>query len=118
MEVYRGDIFYITGNKTVQGCEQNQDRPAVIVSNNKNNEHSSVVEVVFLTSYEKTKYLPTHTTVLCQIPSTALCEQVTSVSKSRLGAYVRSCTDKEMKAIDRCLKISLGLTQPTKGKAG
>ena len=117
MKVCRGDIFYITGNKAVEGSEQNQDKPAVIVSNDIGNEHSPVVEVVFLTKCEKARYMPTHCKVLCKIPSVAMCEQVTSVSKTRLGEYVRSCTDKEMQAIDRCLKISLGLTQPTKGHA-
>lgn len=117
MEVYRGDIFYVTENKAVQGCEQLQDRPAVVVSNNKGNKHSSIVEVVFLTTKEKSKYLPTHTKVLCQIPSTALCEQVTSISILRLGEYIRTCTEAEMKAIDRCLMISLGLTESTNGQA-
>lgn len=114
MEIYRGDIFFVTGNGgKIEGSEQKQDRPAIIVSNDKNNEHSPVVEVVFLTSAAKTKWLPTHTEVLCQIPSTALCEQVVSISKTRLGDYIRSCTDEEMKRIDECLLISLGLKPAT-----
>ena len=109
MEVYRGDIFFITGNSARIGSEQKQDRPAVVVSNDKANEHSPVIEVVFLTSAEKTKFLPTHVDVMCQIPSVALCEQVHSISKTRLGQYVRTCTSEEMKRIDNALMVSLGL---------
>ena len=110
MEVYRGDIFYVTGcSRKINGSEQDQNRPAVVVSNEKANKHSSVIEVVFLTSAEKAKWLPTHVDVICQIPFVALCEQITSISKSRLGEYVRSCTGAEMKKIDEALMVSLGI---------
>ena len=110
MEVCRGDIFYITGcGGKIYDSEQKQNRPAVIVSNEKANKFSPVVEVVFLTSSEKAKWLPTHVDVICRIPSVALCEQITSISKSRLGEFVRSCTDAEMKKIDEALMVSLGI---------
>lgn len=111
MEVYRGDIFFVGGIKKNHGSEQAQDRPAIVVSNDMANRYSPVVEVVFLTSAERAKPLPTHVDVLCQIPSVALCEQVSSISRDRLDAYVRSCTDKEMEAIDKALMISLGLKE-------
>ena len=114
MKIYRGDIFFVKGYSKKTGSEQMQNRPAVVVSNDKANEHSPVVEVVFLTTVKKTKYLPTHVDVLCQIPSVALCEQVHSISKERLGVYVRSCTDKEMKSIDKALMVSLGLNEQSK----
>lgn len=109
MEIYRGDIFYVKGNagKTI-GSEQKPDRPAVVVSNDKANEHSPVVEVVYLTTQEK-KPLPTHVEVLCRVPSIALCEQVHSIFVDRLDEYIKTCTNDEMKAIDRALMISLGL---------
>lgn len=109
MEIKRGDIFFITrGNTGVTGCEQKPDRPAIIVSNNKCNEHSGCVEVVYLTTQEKSP-LPTHVNVLCHVPSIALCEAVYTISKDRVGNYIRSCTDREMKAIDEALLISLGI---------
>lgn len=112
MEVYRGDIFYITGSGgKINGSEQRQDRPAVVVSNDKANEHSPVIEVVFLTTAEKAKYLPTHVDVMCQVPSIALCEQVNSISKTRLGVYIRTCSDYEMKMIDAALMVSLALSE-------
>lgn len=110
MEVYRGDIFYILKGGQVTGSEQGTGRPAVIVSNDVGNHYSQVVEVVYLTTKEKNP-LPTHTEIICNVPSTALCEQITSVAKERLGEFIRSCTTSEMKAIDRALQVSLGLGQ-------
>lgn len=109
MEIYRGDIFYISKGKTrTYGSEQEPDRPAVIVSNNTGNHFAPVVEVVYLTTQEKNQ-MPTHADVLCKVPSVALCEQIFTVHKDRLGDYIRSCTEEEMKGIDKALMVSLGL---------
>ena len=108
MEILRGDVFYVKSFGDSHGSEQKGDRPAVVVSNNMGNINSSFVQVVYLTTAEK-KPLPTHCKVMCLLPSIALCEQVTSVTKERLVGYIKSCTDEEMDAIDKCLKISLAL---------
>ena len=108
MNVYKGDIFYIKKGGRVTGSEQFAERPAVVVSNDIGNVHSNAIEVVYLTSQSK-KELPTHAKVLCSVPSTALCEQIHTVSKERLGSYIRTCTEKEMNDIDAALMISLGL---------
>lgn len=109
MQVFRGDIFFLNNHgKRYEGCEQNEERPCVIVSNNIGNKHSKIVEVVLLSTKNKNN-LPTHCTVLARVPSTALCEQIKSVSKARLGEWIRKCTYEEMAAIDKCLAISLGI---------
>ena len=109
MQIKRGDIFYIAkGNINTIGSEQYPDRPAIIVSNDKCNEHSPCVEIVYMTTQEK-KPMPTHVEVMCHVPSIALCEGVQTISKERIGDYLRSCTDREMKRIDDALLISLGL---------
>ena len=114
MEIYRGDIFYVYRNAyDVTGSEQDAGRPGVIVSNNIGNEKSEIVQVVYLTSQEKTP-MPTHTEVVCKLPSVAICEQVCTVSKKRLGDYIKTCTDDEMRRIDECLRISLALDEPVK----
>jgi mRNA interferase MazF len=109
-EYCRGDIFFITEG-TYTGSEQSGGRPGVIVSNDLGNKHSPNVEVVFLTSREK-KPMPTHVEVLCKVPSTALCENIQTVSKERLDTFIRSCTTSEMKNIDHALLCSLGLHAP------
>ena len=57
MSINRGDIFYVNPSETV-GSEQRSGRPAIIVSNPLCNEHSPVVEVVYLTCQYK-KPMPT-----------------------------------------------------------
>ena len=69
------------------------------------------MEVVFLPSQEK-KALPTHVEVIARVPSTALCENIQTVSKERLSDFIRSCTTSEMKAIDKALLHSLGIEAP------
>lgn len=50
-DIKRGEMFYISrGGASYNGSEQHADRPAVVVSNNKNNENSNVVEVVYMTT--------------------------------------------------------------------
>lgn len=112
----RGDIHYIMEGKSV-GSEQFAGRPAIIVSNDACNLHSQVVEVVFLTTKPKSD-LPTHVTIRSTPrTSTALCEQITSVSVERVGDYITTCSEQEITAIDNSLLISLALNlQPVQSK--
>ena len=57
-QMKRGDIYYALPPPPI-GREQGGYRPAIIVSNNLNNLHSSTVEVVYLTTKPKHN-LPTH----------------------------------------------------------
>lgn len=107
-KVYRGEIFYIHETE-VTGNEQSGGRPAVIVSNDIGNEHSPIVEVVYLTTQEK-KPLPTHVSIKSAAKaSTALCEQISTVHKSRIGSYVGQATEAELSGIDKALAVSLGI---------
>ena len=112
----RGEIYYITRTPTI-GSEQQAGRPAIIISNDKNNVYGNTVEVVYLTTQPKTD-LPTHVTIRStQRQSTALCEQIWTIDTSRVTDYVGTCTAQEMSAIDAALMISLGIQAPeAKGK--
>lgn len=102
------------GGATSYGNEQHADRPAVVVSNDKNNENSGTVEVVYMTTQPKTD-LPTHVTLRSTGRiSTVLCEQVHSVSIERVGSYIGQCSDVEMENIDIALMISLQLDGKSK----
>lgn len=114
MSIKRGDIFWITKNpyRPTSGSVQEPGRPGIIVSNDANNACALTFEIVYLTCKPK-KDLPTH----CAInsvpkPGLALCEQVTTISNEQLRDYIGHCTDEEMKQIDRCIAISLGLPEP------
>ena len=113
-KITRGDIFYIDRLGDTTGCEQTSGRPAVIVSNNKNNEYSPTVEIVYCTTKPK-EDLPTHCIIRStRLTSTVLCEQVTTVDKQRLGDYIGSCTEEEMQRINTALLISLGFGEDCK----
>lgn len=108
-DIRRGEIFYIARGGATNGSEQFADRPAVVVSNDENNKHSGVIEVVYMTTQPKTD-LPTHVTVRSTGRiSTVLCEQVSSVSVDRVNNYIGQVSEQEMKNIDIALMISLQL---------
>lgn len=105
----RGDIYYIEREYNEVGSEQRAGRPAIIVSNESNNENAEIVEVVYLTTQPK-KDLPTHVAIRStKYKSTALCEQITTVAKKRIGEYCGTCTDNEMIAVENAMMISLGI---------
>lgn len=105
----RGEVYYIQHRHTV-GSEVAKGRPAIIVSNDALNATSDVIEVVFLTTKPK-KELPTHVTINATgIPSTALCEQVNSVSKALVGDYFGRCSVEEMREINSALRRSLDVS--------
>ena len=113
-EIRRGEIFYIARGGASCGSEQYADRPAVVVSNDENNKHSGIIEVVYLTTQPKTE-LPTHVTIRSTgRVSTVLCEQVTSVSVERVNNYIGQVSEQEMKNIDIALMISLQLDGDSK----
>lgn len=111
-EIRKGDMFYIRSSFQEEGNEQHAGRPAIVVSNNKNNQCSNVVEIVYLTTKQKND-LPTHIDIRsCERPSIALCEQISSVSKARLGDYIGSLTETELNLLDAAMMISLDIGQP------
>lgn len=111
--VRRGQVYYVNYNDNYAGSEQAAGRPAIIVSNDLNNKHSDTFEIVYLTTQTKSD-LPTHTIIRStKRVSTALCEQIMTVSNERLGDYMCTITDSEMAAVDACLAISLGLNFET-----
>ena len=108
VEIKRGDIFYVGGGYAT-GSEQRAGRPAIVVSNDKNNEHSPTVEMVYLTTQPK-RDLPTHVPITSlSRESIAICEQITTVAIERIGKYNGRCTPAEMAALDEAMLISLAL---------
>jgi len=107
----RGQIYLVkplaTSDK--RDTQSYKIRPAIIVSNNIGNTHSKYVSIVYMTGSRRNWSLPTHVTSITEF-GTALCEQVYTVSKTRLiGDVKHQCSKDEIKAIDHALAISLGL---------
>lgn len=111
---YRGQIYYVYPVETV-GSEQEGGRPAIIVSNDVGNEFSRVVEVVYLTTMEK-KPLPTHVRIdSTSRKSIALCEQIETIDKRRIGKYINEVSDEELRNLEGAMLVSLGIQTNLKG---
>ena len=111
---YRGQIYYVYPSEAV-GSEQEGGRPAIIVSNDVGNEFSKVVEVVYLTTREK-KPLPTHVRISStNRQSIALCEQIETIDKQRIGKYINEISEGELKNLEKAMLVSLGIQTNLKG---
>lgn len=109
IEIKRGQMYYIAGSSESIGSEQANIRPAIVVSNDKCNKFSPVIDVVFLTTQKKAS-LPTHVKIYsAPLPSIALCEHPTAVDKRRIKSYIGICSDDEIQRVNTALKIALGL---------
>lgn len=112
----RGDIYFVDFGENHDSYKQSGVRPAVIVSNNRNNENSPVVTVVPLTARVwKKRHLPTHVQIPLQEgtgldkPSMALAEQVETLDKKCLGEKIGEIRDKRiMERITVALQIQIG----------
>jgi mRNA interferase MazF len=113
-QVMRGDV--LTANlEPVQGSEQGGSRPVVIVSRDAINKHSPVVVICPITdAANKTKVYPSHVRVPAEtgglrIESIITCEQVRSISKTRLVTPLGKFDKRVMTSIDAALKITMDL---------
>lgn len=111
--INRGEIYWYRNESGVEGSEQGNNRPCIIVSNDKANTYGPTVTIVPITTAEK-KPLPTHVQIDSAFaPSIAVCEQVKTISKNRLSQYIGECNTTEMQGIEKALRIQLALSDPT-----
>lgn len=115
----RGEVILVDmGQDGVKGSEFKGLRPAVVLSNNTNNQHSTVIQVAPLTSTQGKPNLPVHVKLdqrdRLKSPSLVCLEQVKTISKERAfisGNIIRitMLSDNRMVEIDYTLKIQFGL---------
>ena len=106
--ILRGEIYYVA-IPYATGHEMEKDRPAIVVSCEELNRTSPCVAVVMCSASPK-KELPEHITIrTTPVVSTALCEHIYTVDKSRLEKFVGRCTKSEMAAVDIGIMSGLGL---------
>lgn len=108
--IHYGDVFYIRKSGKETGSEQKAGRPAVVVSNDVNNRKAPTVNVVYLSDKDPCQvthiWLPSRGRLR---GSTATCEQVTTVSKLRIGDFITHLSVAEMNAISQGLRIQLNI---------
>ncbi len=106
--ICRGEIYY-ADLEPVVGSEQGGIRPVLILQNNVGNIHSPTVIIAVITTRKKVN-LPTHVYIeSLPKPSFALLEQIRTVDKIRILEYVGQLSEREIKAVDNALKISVCL---------
>ena len=115
----RGDIYYVDFGQNYESSKQCGIRPAVIVSNNRANEHSPIITVVPLTSkIHKKPSMPTHVLIPYSVgcgldrSSMALAEQVETIDKAQLRDK-RGCIANKgiMDQITRALQVQIGAVE-------
>lgn len=107
MEIKRGDVYWIKDSYSV-GSEERLRRPVVVVSSDKGNEMSATLIGVFVTS--KPKWGVINIPVVTNgKTSTAMCNQIYCLDRTRFEDYMCTLTEDEMAAIDEALHIALGL---------
>ena len=114
MDIKWGDVVFVDFTDNSRDSEQSGIRPAIIIQNDKGNEHSPTTIVASITSQEK-RYLPTHVVVkpyqsgLNKV-STILMEQVRTIDKSRILSKVGHIEADWLKEkIKKSLTISLNI---------
>ncbi len=110
-EMNHGDIYFVD-LPLLQGSVQGGKRPCILMSNQLALNSSPVVVIIPLTSKEK-KPQRTHTKLGIEsglkIQSTALCEQILTVSKERLINKIGKVPSYKMKEIADAVKFQMAL---------
>lgn len=114
MEVIkRGDIFMADlGFNNEAGSEQQGKRPVVIIQNDIGNIYSPTVIVASITSQISKKQLPVHVDTYnyyLEKNSTIMLEQIRTLDKKKIGRKIGELDFMELNALDKALKISIGL---------
>lgn len=107
-QMRRGDVYWINFDPSIGG-EIRKRRPAVIVSNNAANEALNRILVVPLTSNAGRLYPSEAMVTIEGKPSKAMADQLTTASKQRVGGRLGALSAKDLKEVERAIKIQLGL---------
>lgn len=112
----RGDIYLADLNPFV-GSEQGGTRPVLLLQNDAGNFFCPTLIVAPITSrIRKKREQPTH----CRIEnvkcfsdtSMVLLEQIKTIDKRRVKKYMGRLDKEQMRKVDDCIEISLGLHIP------
>ncbi len=91
-------------------------RPVLILQNNTGNKYSPTVIVAAISSKVDAKAkLPTHYLLQAEngleLPSLVLLEQLRTIDKKRLGAYIGHLEEKHIRRINHALAVSVGVIE-------
>ncbi len=105
----RGEVWWVDFGPAL-GSEIRKTRPAVIVSNNTANKLLARVQVVPLSGNIENIYPSEALVKVGDKQSKAMTDQIATADKRRLKQPGGHLSDQDMKALERALKIQLGLS--------
>ena len=116
----RGDMYYADLGRGI-GSEQEGYRPVVIIQNNIGNKHSPTVIIAAISSRVGVKpKLPTHYYINAEdgleLPSIILLEQIRTIDKRRLAAYIGRLSKEHINGMNHALAVSIDLINPVPQK--
>lgn len=114
VEPRRGDIYWLDWNPA-RGSEQAGRRPALIVQNDPFNQNERYPNTVVVAISRSGRSVPTHVVLEPDTDnglkerSYVKCEQLVTISKDRLDAYVGTVNAETMQEVNQALKRVLAL---------
>lgn len=114
-EIKRGDIVLVNLPKPIGSIQGGNNRPCLVVQNDKGNYHAPTTIIVPFTSKQTKAKMPTHVhinrnnTNLLTENSVLLCEQPMTIDKSQIVKCTGKLTTFELIKVRIALMISLGL---------
>ena len=113
----RGDIYLVDLGTNI-GSEQGGCRPVLLIQNDVGNHYAPTLIVAPVSSrYWKKSKQPTHSLIEgienLNSPSVVLAEQILTIDKMRVMKYLGKVPEEQMQGINKAVRVSLGLEQPT-----
>ena len=104
----RGEAWWVRFGPSIGG-EIRKRRPAVVVTNDVAISHLNRVQVVPLTTQVSRVYPGEALVVINDRPHKAMADQLTTVSKARIGAFFGKLSDGDIENLDAAVRLHLGL---------
>ena len=112
-KIKRGFVYLVNLNPTI-GAEINKVRPAIVVSNDINNQYAETITIVPITSsridkvYPFEVFIPKGTANLDK-DSKAKANQIRTIDKKRIVSEIGELPEDLLKKLDTAIKIHLDL---------